>query len=226
MASLRMARRVRWAGRRLLYLMVLGVVALLVASIPAGPWLVVDRAIGEPEALLVLGSHEHERLPHAVEVARRWPAAAVLLTEPVVATPYNCQDCANRRETLESAGVAAARIRILPRRVRNTFDELQALAAWAEGSGVRRVLVITSPYHTRRVLMLAGTAAPALEVGVSPAPVVGGLAWPWWSRRYDRRYVVYEWAALVDNGWRHGIHPWRRETSPSGRHAIVDVPSP
>ena len=185
--------------------------AALLIAIPFGSWLVVAREIADPDALLVLASHEHERLPHAARLARRWPGARVLLTQPVTPTPYNCQDCGNRPRTLVAAGVEPARLVVLDRHTRTSFDELAVAGAWARRTGRTRVLVVTSPYHSRRILVLAPAAAPGVQIGVSPAPVAGGLAWPWWSRRYDRRYVMYEWAALIDNSWRHALGPryWR-----------------
>jgi uncharacterized SAM-binding protein YcdF (DUF218 family) len=183
------------------------VVAALLGSVPLGPWLIRERAIVRPDAILVLGSHEFERLPYAATLAARWPDAAVLLTQPVAVTPYNCQDCANRARTLASAGVAPARVHVLTPPVRNTFDELSAAAGWLDVRGARRLLVVTSPYHTRRASGLAAAVMPGATVGVVGCPVAGGLARPWWSRRYDRRYVVYELAALLNNSWRHGIPP-------------------
>ena len=190
-------------------------VAALLAATPFGPWLVVAREVADPGAILMLASHEAERLPHTARLARRWPRALVLLTHPVTPSPYNCQDCGNRPRTLVAAGIASGRIVVLERRVRNTFDELVAAADWASRAGQRRLLVVSSPYHTRRVLVLAAATAPGLEVGISPAPVEGGLARPWWSRRYDRRYVIYEWGALIDNSWRHGLGPlqWRASST-------------
>jgi uncharacterized SAM-binding protein YcdF (DUF218 family) len=155
----------------------------------------------------VLGSHESERLPQAATLASRWPRAVVLLTQPVTVTPYNCQDCSNRVRTLGRAGVPAARVHVLEPRVRHTFDELVVASVWMRENRKGRLLVVTSPYHTRRVRGLADAVVPAVAVGVSSCPVPGGLAWPWWSRRYDRRYVIYEVAALVNNSWRHGIPP-------------------
>ncbi len=203
---------------------ILGLAALL-ASLPWGPWLVVSAEMDRPAALLLLASHEHERLPHAARLARRWPGSMVLLTQPVTPTPYNCQDCGNRARTLAAAGVAPPRIVVLPEQVRNTYDELVAAGHWGAREQRRRVLVVTSPYHARRVLLLAPAAAPGLEVGVDPAPVDAGLAWPWWSRRYDRRYVIYEWGALVANSWRHGLGPGQWLAARRGSHAIVDAPS-
>jgi uncharacterized SAM-binding protein YcdF (DUF218 family) len=188
-------------------MLALTVLALVIASVPVGPWLIREEPLDRPDAILVLGSHESERLPHAARLARQWPEAEVLLTHPVMPTPFNCQDCAHRGQTLEKAGVVRARIRILLPRVRTTFDEMQAAAAWAASSGRNRLLVVTSPYHTRRVRALARAVLPGEAVGVAACPVPDGLARPWWSRRYDRRYVIYEVAALVNNSWRHGISP-------------------
>ena len=207
-----------------MYLVGLVLMVALPSALPLGSWLVVSTEMADPGALLVLGSHEDERLPHAAALALRWPAASVLLTQPVTPTQYNCQDCANRAQTLAAAGVTPDRIVLLEPRVRNTYDELVAAGQWAVRAQRRRLLVVTSPYHGRRVMLLAPAAAPGVDVGVSPARVEGGLAWPWWSRRYDRRYVVYEWGALLDNSWRHGLGP-RHWLESSRSHAIVDVPS-
>ena len=197
--------RVRWLRR--LIAVTLAVAVLLLVSIPAGPWLVRERPLDVPDAILVLGSHEFERLPHAATLAARWPRAVVLLTQPVTVTPFNCHDCANRVSTLQRAGVARARVQILEPRVRNTFDEMSAAAGWLDSHRRQRLLVVTSPYHTRRAHALAAAVMPTVAVGVAACPVEGGLAWPWWSRRYDRRYVIYELAALLNNSWRHGIPP-------------------
>lgn len=185
------------------------VVGSLVVSMPLGPWLIREQPLDSPEAILVLGSHEYERLPEAALHARRWPDAVVLLTQPLMVTPYNCQDCANRARTLGEAGVSAGRVRVLEPPVQNTFDELQAAAAWLRTTGHRRLLVVTSPYHTRRVTGLTAQLLPGTTVGVAACAVPDGLATPWWSRRYDRRYVLYEMAAMVDNSWRRGISPRR-----------------
>jgi len=197
--------RSRWT--RLSATLALALSALLVVSVPVGPWLIREQPLDRPDAILVLGSHESERLPHAARLARRWPRADVLLTQPVIATPFNCQDCAHRGQTLQKAGVAGTRVRILTPRVRTTFDEMQAAAAWVAASGQKRLLVVTSPYHTRRAWALARALLPGASVGISACPVPDGLGRPWWSRRYDRRYVIYEVAALVNNSWRHGISP-------------------
>lgn len=178
----------------------------------AGWWLVVDDVVSEPDAILVLASHEFERLPRAWQLAVRHPRAVVLLSTPAAPTPYNCQACGHRVGWLVGWGIPSDRIHVMETPVRNSYQELDAAVGLARGRGWTSLQVVTSTYHTRRVAGLVRHVlhrAPGVRVGVTGGafhPVGPGT---WWSRRYDRRYVVYEWAALAANGWRHGIWPWQ-----------------
>jgi hypothetical protein len=81
----------------------------------AGTALVVERDVGPPDAIIMLASHEWERLPAAAALARRHRGAIVMLTFPVVVTVYNCHMCGERAERLVEEGVERKRIRYLPR---------------------------------------------------------------------------------------------------------------
>jgi uncharacterized SAM-binding protein YcdF (DUF218 family) len=176
------------------------VVCTLLAGAYGGTALVVDVPLAEPDAILVLGSHEWERLPAAAERARHSPSALLLLTQPRNPTIHNCHDCAHRADRLIADGVAASRIVMLPDLVSNTRDEAAAARAECERRGIRRLLIVTSPYHTRRAWRIftgAFTGTP-VTLGVASArdysPARPGR---WWKAAYDRAYVRYEWAAIV-----------------------------
>lgn len=198
-------------------------VACALAAVPhAGRWLAISESVGDPEAIVVLGSHEWERLP-AASVAARHPRARVLLTEPVVPTPENCHRCGERVEWLRHLGVDAKRIEVLTDRVRNTYDEAEAVANYCRRHSCTRVLVVTSPYHARRALATfrAVLPPPAFETGVVPArpPDWAEAAGTWWRHPYDRAYVGYELTAV---GWyvvRYRISPFVRVDRP----ALADV---
>jgi uncharacterized SAM-binding protein YcdF (DUF218 family) len=201
--------RRRWRRRVAILAVVLAVPSVWMLR-QAGTALVVDEEIDRPDAIVSLASHEWERLPDAAVLARRTPTARVLLTLPIAVNAFNCHDCAHRIDRLVAAGVEKDRIEILPRRVYRTLDEAQAVREWAAQRGVRSVLVVTSPYHTRRAIesfrhVLMGTA---IAVGVHPA--VGSPAEParWWRHKYDRWYVSYEWRARVFYLIRFGVR-WR-----------------
>lgn len=187
------------------------VLALALAGIGvlrhAGTSLVVARDVGPPDAVVMLASHEWERLPAAAALARLYPSSVVLLTVPRVVTRFNCHLCGERVAWLEREGVAASRIIVLPDGVTNTYDEARATRHYLAGHPLRAVLVVTSPYHTRRALhvfehVLGSTGA---AVGVVPATGAAGDPARWWMRKYDRWYVAYEWAALLEYRVKYGV---------------------
>ena len=185
--------------------------ALAIASwsfFAAGAALVVFRPLAQPDAIVILASHEWERLPAGAALAREHPSAAVLLTEPLVVTDSNCHRCAERTRWLIEYGLTPERIHTLPKRVDNTHDEALAARSYAEQHAIRRLAIVTSPYHTRRALATFRDAFNGLptEVGIYPA-CSSSPAQPntWWASPYDRAYVAYEWAANLQYRVKFGV---------------------
>jgi len=174
----------------------------------AGPALVVTAGVPEPDAIVMLASHEWERLPAAAALARTHARAQVILTVPESPTYWNCFRCPERVDWLEREGIDRRRIVELSGS-RNTYTEARVVAAHAAAEGLRRILVVTSPYHTRRALAAfrAAFGATAVEVGVSPASSAATPDW-WWLHDVDRAYVAYEWAALASYAVRHRMSPF------------------
>lgn len=174
----------------------------------AGWLLVVATPLASPDAIVVLASHEWERLPLTVALAERHPAALVLLTLPSEVTKYNCHECAHRAEWLEARGVAPERIRVLPLAVSGTYGEAVACREFVRHRPVSRLVVVTSPYHTRRALAVFRHAfrQQDVEIGVLPAHATSpARPMLWWAGGYDLWYVSYEWAATVYYALRYGI---------------------
>lgn len=184
-------------------------VVLCAAAAPyAGSALVVSAAVRSPDVIVSLASHEWERLPAAANMARRYPDALVLLTLPPAVNGFNCYDCAHRTDHLVKAGVAKERIRIVPLTQGGTYGEAVATRDFVAGRHLGSMLVVTSPYHTRRSLATFRTVlAPAgVAIGVAPATATSPARpeW-WWAASYDRAYVGYEWAAALYYWLWHGV---------------------
>ena len=169
------------------------------AASHAGTALVVSVPLDDPQAIVSLGSHEWERLPAAAALAKAHPKALVFLTVPKVATKYNCHDCEGRAARLVAAGVPTAQIVMLPFRVSNTRDEAVAARAECTQRGLQRLLVVTSPYHTRRTRDTFADVFAGSDVSIGVVPSSASPARPeqWWKAPYDRAYVRYEWAAIA-----------------------------
>lgn len=189
---------------------VIAAAALLLCVILAGHALVLSHPVGKPDIIVSLASHEWERLPLTAQLAAKYPDAVVLLTQPDVVTATNCHECGSRIERLAALGVSSSRIRMLKLIRGGTLGEAQACQEFLRGLSSSQLLVVSSPYHTRRALsVFRHVLAPTgVEVGVAPATEFSE-ARPafWWAAPYDRWYVAYEWAATVYYVARHGILP-------------------
>ena len=197
-------RRAAAAGALVVLLVALFIVA------GAGSVLVTRLSLASSDAVVSLASHEWERLPLTARLAREHPQALVVLTVPEQPTPYNCHDCPNRLDRLRRLGVEQARVRVVQLTEPGTYGEALAVRVLAGKTGIRSLVVATSPYHTRRALaafrkVFQGTG---IQVGVEPASATSPArpAW-WWTAGYDRAYVAYEWAAIAYYTWRYGIDP-------------------
>jgi len=207
-----MIRLLPAAGPRRRAAVALVIVAAIGATWPlrdAGPALVVTKDVGPPDAIVMLASHEWERLPAAAEIARGFPRSVVLLTIPVKLNKYNCHLCSERPQWLQHEGVPATRVVVLDANpAANTYGEAIAARAYVTTHGVRRIVVVTSPYHTRRALhvfelVMQGTG---VAVGITPASATSPSdPARWWRHPYDRHYVRYEWAALLYYRVRYGV---------------------
>lgn len=198
-------RRIRAVG-----LIALAVALLAAAAIGplrhAGHALIVNRVVSSPEVIVMLASHEWERLPAVAALARQHPNASVLITEPATVNQYNCHRCGERVAWFQAEGVAPSRVTVL-RRIVNTQHEATAVLEYWRGHPFNRLLVVTSPYHTRRALATFARAFDAEDVQVGVVPAAGGRAQPdrWWLDPYDRFYVRYEWAAILKYRLIYGV---------------------
>lgn len=185
-------------------------VVTVAGLVAAGPVLVVRRPVEAPDAIISLASHEWERLPVAARLAAAAPGALILLTRPEHVTPYNCHDCDHRVEQLQILGVDPARVKTVPVLAHGTHGEALAALAFAREHGTRRMVIATSPYHTRRALAVFRTAfeGTAVEIGVEPAAGASPAeAVFWWVKPVDFAYVPYEWAAIGYYAWEYGVWP-------------------
>jgi uncharacterized SAM-binding protein YcdF (DUF218 family) len=195
--------------RTVVVLTAVAIAALLTAG-PAGTALVVREPIDRPDAIVSLASHEWERLPEVARQSRTFNQAKVVLTVPPVVSVHNCHECSTRMERLNALGVDNARVRMVSIAKSGTHGEACAVLAFARSEGMRRVLVVTSPYHTRRAFTVFHSVfrGSGIGVGIQPAMSESGArpSW-WWIHGYDRAYVVYEWAAITYYAWTLGIYP-------------------
>lgn len=174
--------------------------ALAAVAIGAPLPLIVERPVERPDAVVVLASHEWERLPAAADLARQHPESAVVLTVSREFSDLSCHLCGERPRWLNHLGIDGRRIvEVETSAGGGTWGEAISVTGEARRRGWTRLLVVTSVYHTRRSLWTFRKAAgEGLEVGVASARAHSALRpATWWAAPEDLWYVAYEWAAMV-----------------------------
>lgn len=206
--------------RRLyIYLGPLVLFALALAGVlgfrSAGRWLVREDPVAHATAIVVLSGSLPFRAEAAASLYREGYAPEVWLTRPETPAeelsrlniPFQGEEQYDR-EVLMHLGVPANAIRILPREIVDTEQEIEEVSAALRGrldgqpgSRESRVIIVTSPQHTRRVRALWRRLALANEGAVVRA------AWQdpfdcdhWWRNTRDAYAVVREFLGLA-NTW-------------------------
>lgn len=154
---------VKRIGRRLLTVLV--VLAVLAAAAfwgfrNVGRWLVVDDSLDSARAIVVLSGLTPYRAMEAAEIYREGWAREVCLFKD---NPRGADEAFSRlgihhvteeehdKQVLERLGVPAAAIRIMEPPATNTESEFELLHEELRREGGDRVILVTSPVHTRRV---------------------------------------------------------------------------
>jgi uncharacterized SAM-binding protein YcdF (DUF218 family) len=104
----------------------------------------------------------------------------------------------NQRMALQQMGVPSTAIFDSDQKQLSTRDEARYIMSYARARGFQRIIVVTSPYHTRR----AGSMITRLA-GRSPAVVMRADRYErvdpdrWWRLPADRSDVVLEYLKTV-----------------------------
>jgi uncharacterized SAM-binding protein YcdF (DUF218 family) len=154
--------------------------------------LITQRPISDPDAILVLsGSAVYtERIEKAIDLYRQGVAPKVIITNDGVRAGWLRSEKKNlpfvelERRMLIDNGVPPEDIIELPGVVSGTSDEANTMAEMAGPLGVRRLLVVTSAYHTRRALRTFDKIVAPNGVAVGIDHPKTGLQTPrpetWW----------------------------------------------
>jgi uncharacterized SAM-binding protein YcdF (DUF218 family) len=183
---------------------VLVVVAVVTyAFLNVGWWLAPQQPLQKADAIFVLAGTVAERPLEAADLYQAGYAPHILVTrdtpEPAVLVAATRgaslpQRFELNRQVLLKLGVPSSAL-IVPDRVHdNTASEAQTLREVATKLGWKRVIVVSSTYHLRRVSIacerqLRGSGIELILRATRYDQVVPDR---WWTRRSDIRWVVSE----------------------------------
>jgi len=172
-----------------------------------GQALVVDDPRERADAIIVVAGSTPSREEAAAGLYRAGWAPQVLISRQFV--PGRVQrliDMGVRRLDFQGESLAALERYGVPRDAIVTLDqpaeitetELRAVATAARDRGWRRVILVTSPFHTRRVQVIwRRESGGAIEGRLATAPDECVAGDPWWRRRRCSEAVLHEYLGLL-----------------------------
>jgi len=195
---------------RITALIVLAVVCAggTIAFRGAGRWLIREDTLGAADVIVVLSGSMPWRAEEGALLFRLGYAREVWVSRPegpatelaAMGIRYEGEEDYSR-DILVHEGVPEANVRILPDAIINTEQEVDEVASEMRREGMARVIIVTSPQHTRRVRTLWRKL-----VGENPEAIVRGApqdpfdAGHWWRDTRDAYSVVREMLGLM-NAW-------------------------
>jgi uncharacterized SAM-binding protein YcdF (DUF218 family) len=194
-------RPARWVVLILLAGIVLGIV-----TVPRiGPWLIAVDPLARADAIFVTdGKTPHREMEGAMLYREGWaPRVVVTLPRSDISeelrrlsgepTPQDHSVAMLRR-----GGVPESAIVRLDRRVENTLEELHVDFDYARAHGWRRVIIVSSPYHLRRIRVIWRSRfereIPALLRATRYERVE---TTSWWRSRRSLEDAVHEVAGIA-----------------------------
>jgi uncharacterized SAM-binding protein YcdF (DUF218 family) len=171
--------------------------------------LIIQAPLEKADAIVLLGGSANykERAREAAKLLLEGRAQRILITNDNMRGPWSSIEQRNPyyyercREELRTAGVPDTDIEVLIQPVTSTREEAELVRQYAEEHRLRSILVVTSPYHSRRALWIfsqvfreAGiqvgliSASPGAE---SPRPAI------WWLSLRGWNLVPTEYVKMI-----------------------------
>lgn len=162
-----------------------------------GNYLVESEGPVKADAILVLaGDSRGQRVRTAGELVASGYAPVALVSGPMEIYGVNEADLAVRYAVRQ--GFPAAHFEAVHVRALSTLEEAQAFAPVLRQRNVRKLLLITSNYHTRRAAaVFRRVLGPNVEVRSVAAPDKFFDPESWWQNREGQKTLFYEYSKSI-----------------------------
>ena len=177
---------------------------LLAAVADSGRFLVVDQP-RKSDVIVVLAGETDRRPTRGLELLDQGYAPRLVLDVPAGATIYQWTQTELAQKYVQGLPQAKL-ITICPIYGLSTREEAREAVRCLESAGGRRVLLVTSDYHTRRVLSIFSREVPSYDYSVAAAVDPREFGMAWWRHREWAKTNFYEWVRLA---WWEVIDRWR-----------------
>lgn len=174
-------------------LLVAVIVSCLFLELPH--WLVVDESPGNVEIIVVLGGGGGDRLNRGLQLQIDNPDAFIVLVGRKPSDWYrNARSC-------ETCYIEENRSIFLSGSL-NTLDDALMVRNWCQKRDLKKIAVVTDPYHTRRskIIFTEVLKGLSLEVATVSSGVYKNVVSPedlWWDNPRTLKTVLTEFGKIV-----------------------------
>ena len=217
-------RLLRWLKISLIVVAILAVLGFLTYRPllrAAGNYLILEEKPVPADAIVVLAGGDVSRPLEAMHLYKAGMAPWVVVTTEKVPRVFELlkkdgivlnQTYENYVKVIAGYGVPEDHVLRIEKYVSDTHDEMNAIAAFAKSRGWKRLLIVTSNFHTRRAKLTARfVLEPEIHATVVAATQDGFDPATWYKSQGDTRtfvieseklftYTLYMWPRLVWRG--------------------------
>ena len=178
--------------------------AVLLLSLTSGSYLVVNDP-QKADVIVVLAGETNWRPARGLQFLSHGYAPRMLLDVPAAGIIYDQSMLTIAKEYVQHLPQGEA-ISICPIAGLSTKTEAQDVVGCLRNSGVHRILVVTSDYHTRRARSVFQRELRGYDISIAAAFDSETFGIPWWHHRQWAKINLDEWLRLV---WWQAIDRWR-----------------
>ena len=187
----------KWIFRVVIYAGLLVALAAVIAFFYPEKFLCVDSGRMSADVIVLLGGGSHERPERAAELFKAQAASRIIISGE--------GDDEINRQLLIQAGVPAGAIQ-LEGKSRTTRENAEFTVKLLRAEKVRRVIIVTSWYHSRRALKCFEHFAP--EIKFYSRPSYFAFAREDWTRLGISKRMRLEFLKLPGYWIRYGVNPF------------------
>ena len=168
----------------------------------AGSFWIIDDKPAASDAIVILGddNYQADRATRAAELFKAGMAPRIVASGRYL-RPYATIAELEQHDLIDR-GVPPSAIVRFDQHAENTKDEAAALAQLISSRGWKRILLVTSNYHTRRARYICERSFPAGTIlRVVPAPDSDYDPHSWWHHRAGTKIFAHEFAGMLLAIW-------------------------
>jgi len=150
-------------------------------------YLVVNEEPRPSDVIIVLSGGEFQRVEYGVKLLQQGYADKIL---------FSGGSAQVLRRRAISQGVTEEQM-LLETKSGTTFENALYSANIMREQGFNSAIIVTSPYHTRRVSIIFNEIFKDWEITISPYPYDESISSNWWKDRATAEIVISEYLKLV-----------------------------